>query len=168
VTFNSPAPRPADTDFVDYWKGFDASDDGSQAHSRFVRISAAAHQDLTKIASRWHETARAAIRGARKTSETDFFTTQGHVLANADFIATLVVEAAVHHLDLVAGLDGKPSPTKSALSITTRTLDGLLRHARPDAWDDIEYILKATDREPLTDDDTIALGEASHSLPVFS
>ena len=40
-------------------------------------------------------------------------TTQGHVLIVADFAATLVVEAAVHYLDLIVALPGyNPLQTK--------------------------------------------------------
>ena len=98
VAFNSPAAPPADKDFVTYWEGFQASDDRSRVHERFVRISTAAHQDSKMICSRWIETSTAAIR-ASGTSDTEVVTTQGHLLTFGNFIATLVVEAAIHHLD---------------------------------------------------------------------
>jgi hypothetical protein len=80
----------------------------------------------------------------------------------------LVVEAVVHHLDLVKNLNQRPEPATSALSITTATLDGLLAQPRPNFWDEVTYILEATGREPLSEEDWIALGPAGDSLPVFS
>lgn len=38
-------------------------------------------------------------------------TTQGHVLRTAHFVATLAVEAAVHHLDLTVEVPAAPPPT---------------------------------------------------------
>jgi Mycothiol maleylpyruvate isomerase N-terminal domain len=167
VTFNTPAPGPADTDFVNYWMGFTASDEGSQSHAHFVRMSVAAHRDPMAISARWHETSSAAMIACR-TSGIPLVATQGHVLALEDFIATLVVEAAIHHLDLVTNLEGRPPPAPSALSITTATLDGLMRGPRPPAWDDIAYILKATGREALKDEDRAALEDSADDIPVFS
>jgi uncharacterized protein (TIGR03083 family) len=168
VTFNSPAEGPPSTDFVSYWNGFQAANESARAHARFVRISAAAHPDQKIIASRWHQTARAALRNARSTSEAGFVTTQGHILSIADFIATLVVEATIHHLDLVANLDTPSCPPAAAVGITTATLDGLLQARRPDGWDEITYLLKATGREPLTEQDRVALGDAGNRVPLFS
>ena len=168
VTFSSPVAGPADTNFVDYWRGFVASDEDSRAHAIFVRMSAAAHPDETTTAGRWHLTAPAALRRAGETSGIDFVTTQGYTLTTADFIATLVVEAAVHHLDLVVNLRHKPGPAEPAVSITTRTLDGLLGQSRPEQWDEITYLLKATGRVALDERDRVALGEVSAAFPVFS
>lgn len=168
VTFNSPAEGPANKDFVSYWNGFEAANEDAIAHARFVRISAAAHSDPKTIASRWRETTLAALRNARSTSEVDFVTTQGHILSTPDFIATLVVEATIHHLDLVANLDTPSSPPAAALVITLTTLDGLLQGTRPGGWDEITYLLKATGREPLTQRDRVALGDAGSRLPLFS
>ncbi len=168
VTFASPAEGPPDKDFVSYWQDFTASDDASRAHARFVRISAAAHSDPRAIAARWHETARAAVRSSRTTGEITFVTTQSHVLTTANFIATLVVEATVHHLDLIAGLKHRPSPVAPALSITVATLEGLLGRARPSRWDELTFVLKATGRQPLTEDDRAALAESAARFPLFS
>ncbi|MDT7543702.1 MAG: hypothetical protein QOH48_855 [Actinomycetota bacterium] len=112
-------------------------------------------------------TAGAAIRNSR-TSEVDPVTTQGHVLNAADFIATLVVEATIHHLDLLANLAGKPAPATEAVFLTTATLDGLLDGPRPSHWREETYILKATGRAPLTMEDRTILGGASDRIPVFS
>jgi uncharacterized protein (TIGR03083 family) len=167
VALNSPGSGPVDRDFVTYWEGFVATDEGSRDHARFVRINAASHRDPTTIGSRWVGTAGAAVRNAR-TSEVDPITTQGHVLTAADFIATLVVEATIHHLDLVANLAGKSAPAAEAASLTTATLDGLLNVPQPAHWSGETYILKATGRAPLTVEDRTVLGAASDRIPVFS
>jgi uncharacterized protein (TIGR03083 family) len=163
VTLHSPVPGPPDEDFVSYWRGFSSSDERAQAHARFVRTVAAAHSSPKGIVGRWLETS-AAARDAASAAVAGFVTTQGHVLATADFVATLVVEATVHHLDLV----GAPPPPAAALELTTATLDGLLGAPRPPAWDDVTYLRKATGREALTEEDRAALGAAASSVPVFS
>jgi hypothetical protein len=56
--------------------------------------------------------------------------TQGHVLRAQDLLVTLIVEAGVHHLDLIGSL-GRPGPSATTLAYVRRTLDGLLGHACP-------------------------------------
>ena len=51
--------------------------------------------------------------------------TQGHALNTVDFTATLAVEAAIHHLDMIAQLYGAPPTASGCLSLVRRTLDGL-------------------------------------------
>lgn len=166
VTFNSPSRGPVDRDFVTYWRGFRATDESSRGHARFVRISAAAAAEPSSIGTRWTETAAAAARAARLTSEGELLATQGHTLTTQDFLATLVVEATIHHLDLLANLSGRPSPAATALGITTRTLDGLMERPPP-AWEPETYILKATGRKGLDAADRDALGDLAARFPLF-
>lgn len=88
----------------------------------------------------WADTAPAAVRAAGTADPQGCITTQGHVLRVADFLATLTTEAVLHHLD-----------------------DAV----RPADWDDLTYLLKATGREPLTDRDRVALGEAAGWFPLL-
>src|SRR5437879_4052600 len=111
-TFASPSDAPADRDDVSYWADYaPGGQDGgavhaaeSAVHARYVRIAAAAYPPGT-LAWEWSETAAAACRAARACGH-PAVTTQGHVLIVADFAATLVVEAAVHYLDLIVALPG--------------------------------------------------------------
>jgi hypothetical protein len=86
-----------------------------------------------------------------------------------DFVATLVMEATVHHLDLILELPDAPEPDPEGLQVTARTLDGLFG---PDAWDVIgwdttTYVLKATGRLPLDDRDREMLGDHAARLPLI-
>jgi hypothetical protein len=167
VTFSSPSSGPTTSDWVNYWRSFQADDPDARDHMRFVVISAAAHGDPSTIGWRWRETAGAALRRAREAGVIDFVTTQGHVLATPDFVATLVVEATIHHVDLTKNLSG-PEPAGHAVALTTRTLDGLYDGPRPEGWDDLTYIRKLTGREPLDPSERAVLGGAADRLPVFS
>ena len=94
----------------------------------------------------------AACRAARACPH-EKVATQGHVLRPADFAATLVVEAAVHYLDLTVALPAAPGPDPAALSLVRRVLTGLLGAPLPAAWDDVTAALKGTGRQPLTGQD---------------
>lgn len=103
VTFATPATGTADVDFVSYWAPFRPGAEGYGAHARFVRRAASAYQSPRVIVAQWGETAAAVAYTARALPADAKVATQGHVLAARDFLATLAVEATIHHLDLVAG-----------------------------------------------------------------
>jgi uncharacterized protein (TIGR03083 family) len=170
-TFASPAAGPPDVDDVEYWRAYgpqgDVAPGGAQAaeHARHVRIVAAAYPPGA-LAWEWRETAAAACRAARACPY-EAVTTQGHVLTTADFIATLAVEAAVHYLDLTAGLPDAPPPDAASLALVRRVLDGLLGTPLPGDWDDRTYALKGTGREEVTADDHAVIGALAGRLPLF-
>ena len=170
-TFASPSAEPPDVDDVEYWRSYSPEGEhapGSAeaaAHARHVRIVAAAYPPGA-LAWEWRETAAAACRAARACPH-EAVTTQGHVLATADFMATLAVEAAVHYLDLTAGLPAAPPPDAASLELVRRVLDGLLGTSLPGDWDDLTCALKGTGREPVTAQERSALGALADRLPLF-
>ena len=170
-TFASPSAEPPDVDDVEYWRSYSPEGEhapGSAeaaAHARHVRIVAAAYPPGA-LAWEWRETAAAACRAARACPH-EAVTTQGHVLATADFMATLAVEAAVHYLDLTAGLPAAPPPDAASLALVRRVLDGLLGTSLPGDWDDLTCALKGTGREPVTAQERSALGALADRLPLF-
>jgi uncharacterized protein (TIGR03083 family) len=171
--FATPADGPADLDDVSYWRLYSPragqpdgpGSDEAAAHARYVRISASAYPPGT-LAWDWRETAGAACRAAAACPH-ELVATQGHVLRTADFTATLAVEAAVHFLDLSAGLPAAPPPQPAPLALVRRVLDGLLGRPVPVSWDDRTYALKGTGREPLTGEERRQLGPLADQFPLF-
>jgi hypothetical protein len=170
-TFASPATEPPDRDDVSYWQPFSPGGEippgGAAAaeHARHVRIASSAYGPAELIWE-WTETADAACRAAKACSY-ELVTTQGHVLRTADFLGTLVVEAAVHYLDLTVNLPTAPPPDSLPLRLVRRVLDGLLGGAPPSAWDERACALKGTGRLPLSDADRAYLGPAAARFPLF-
>lgn len=168
IAFASPAVVEPDRDFVTYWQDFPPQPDGDTS---FVRNVATAYRKPGLLVQHWREVSEAAVRAAAVGLATKGhrIETQGHVLRATDFVATLVLEATVHHLDLTVGLPDAPEPDPEGLQVTARTLDGLFG---PEAWDEIgwdttTYILKATGREPLDEADRDMLGPHASRLPLL-
>ena len=113
VTFATPASGEADVDFVSYWAPFRPGAEGYAAHARFVRRVASSYRSDLVIAGLWAETATAAAHAAATLPAEAKVATQGHVLFAGDFLATLAVEATVHHLDLSAGDDSLAGPSRT-------------------------------------------------------
>ena len=167
VTFASPADGPADVDFISYWAPFRPGAEGYAAHARFVRRVASSYRSDLVIAAQWAETAAAATRAAATLPADAKVATQGHVLTAGDFLATLAVEATIHHLDLVAGDESLAGPSTDGLAAVRETLDGILTEPVPVGWADVGYALKATGRAELTAGDRVILGVLADRFPLL-
>jgi hypothetical protein len=88
------------------------------------------------------------------------------VLRAQDLVRTLIVEAAIHHLDLVVALD-RPLPSARPLRVVRETLDGLLGEPLPLSWDDVTYARAGTGRTALSEEDRDALGPLADRFPLF-
>jgi uncharacterized protein (TIGR03083 family) len=171
VAFATPSEAEVDRDFVTYWHDF-PSESEAAADTSFVRTVASAYAEPSrKLVGHWREVSEAAARQASVVlaEKGHKIETQGHVLRAADFVATLVLEATVHHLDLILELPDAAEPDPEGLQVAARTLDGLFG---PEAWDVIgwdttTYVLKATGRLPLTEDDLDMLGPSAARLPLL-
>lgn len=166
VALHTPADGPADTDAVDYWRAWRPPEPGDEEELWSTRIAASVHGGLPGIAGRYAETSAAALVAAGRADPAHLVGTQGRVLTVADFLSTLTVEAAVHHLDLVARLD-HPGPAAGPLAEVRRVLEGLLGAPLHAGWDDATAARRGTGREPLTAEDCVALGPAADDFPLF-
>jgi hypothetical protein len=166
VALATPAAGPADTDAVGYWTAWRPPAPGDEDELWSTRIAASVHGGLPGIAGRYAETAAAVGVAAGRVEPGHLVRTQSRVLTVADLLSTLVVEAAVHHLDLVAHLD-RPGPAGGPLAEVRRVLGGLLGRPLPPGWDDATAARRGTGREPLSDADRAELGASADLFPLF-
>ncbi|MGX6604698.1 maleylpyruvate isomerase N-terminal domain-containing protein [Micromonosporaceae bacterium Da 78-11] len=170
VALATPTTAPVDVDFVSYWHAFPGTGDPAArvAHAQWVRRSAAAFARPNGVVKIWSDTAPAAVRAARAADPDGRLATQGHVFAVADFLAVLVTEAVVHHLDLIDALPGAAEPAPAAAAIAHDTLAGLAAPARfPSSWSRREALLKGTGRLALTTADRQLLGTDADLFPLL-
>ncbi|SOE01116.1 maleylpyruvate isomerase N-terminal domain-containing protein [Blastococcus haudaquaticus] len=166
VALSSPAPGPADTDRVTYWRGWRPPAAGDDEDLRRTRAAASTGLPYADLVRAYSDTTDAVLVSAGRVRPDEPVRTQGHVLAVDDLLSTLVVEAAVHHLDLVAHL-GRPGPGEQPLGEVRRVLEGLLGRPLPTGWDDVTAARRGTGREPLTDADRTELGDDAEAFPLF-
>jgi hypothetical protein len=166
VALASPAPAEPDTDAVSYWSHWRPGTDTAQVSLRMTRVSASVYSGLRPILDSYAEVTEAVVYAATRADPGLPVRTQGHVLTVADLVRTLVVEAAVHHLDLVAAVD-RPLPSAGSLRLVREALDGLLGRPLPLPWDDVTYARAGTGRAAISDDDRAALGDLAGRFPLF-
>ncbi len=166
VALATPADGPATTDAVAYWRSWQPSPEDDDSTAWRTRVRASVTGGLPGLAPLYAETAAAVVVVAGRADPGGLVATQGWVVRVDDLLSTLAVEAAVHHLDLVAHLD-RPGPPPGALAEVRRVLGELLGYPLPAGWDDATAARRGTGREPLTDADRAALGDVAASFPLF-
>lgn len=165
VALATPVDAHPDRDAVSYWVDAPGAADPESRGVRALR-SMASQCGLGYLTSTYAETTAAVCTLARRTPGQAAVATQNHVLRVDDLLATLVVEAAVHHLDAVVELD-RPGPAAAPLAVVRRTLDGLLGRTVPGEWPDADWALVATGRTPPTAEHRSALGADITRLPLL-
>lgn len=149
-----------------YWVDSPSGKDPESRALRATRTMASAWR-LDYLTQTYRETTAAVLTLAESTPPDRLLVTQGHVLQARDLVATLGVEAAVHHLDLVVCLD-RPGPGAAPLALVRRTLDGLLGRPVPVPWDDETWARVGTGRRALHEAERTALGADAARLPLLS
>ena len=191
VALATPTTEPPTTDWVAYWRGYPPGTEDAQRHAAFVRRASAAYADPFVLAGQWEETSEAALRAAATAGLADWagsqllargarqrgaevikpaggrVRTQGWVIAVPDLLATLVVEASLHQLDLTLHLDTAPAAPPAGLTMVRATLEGLLGVPPPREWDDLTCALKGTGRMDLDGGDRVRLGALVERFPLF-
>lgn len=165
VALATPGDAAADRDAVTYWVDAPGAPDPEYRGVRALR-SMASQSSLGYLSSTYAETTTAVRTLARRTPLDATVPTQGHVLRVDDLLSTLVVEAAIHHLDVTVDLEC-PGPAPAVLAVVRVTLDGLLGRPAPSEWADDEWALVATGRLPPTLSHRAALGADLSRLPLL-
>lgn len=167
VATATPAEEPATTDAVGYWRAWHQSSSEADDDRWRTRVTASLAGGIAPLAQAYAETSAAVLVAASRLDPASRVRTQGHVLTLDDLLSTLVVEAAVHSLDLVAELD-RPGPAAGPLAEVRQVLTGLLGGPLPEHWDDATAALRATGRAPLDDHDRAAAPGLADRLPLLS
>ena len=165
VALATPGDAAADRDAVTYWVDAPGAPDPEFRGVRALR-SMASQSSLGYLRSTYAETTTAVRALARRTALDATVPTQGHVVRVDALLTTLVVEAAIHHLDLIVDLE-RPGPAPAALAVVRATLDGLLSRPAPSQWADEEWALVATGRVAPTPAHRAALGADLSRLPLL-
>jgi hypothetical protein len=165
VALHTPVDGVADTDSVSYWRDWGADDD--DLGRRFGRMQSGVYENWSELRDMHAETARAAVHAAGHSDPRAVVGTQGQALAVDDLLSTLVVEAAIHHLDMVVHLPDAAGPTAAPLAEARRVVDTLASSPFPREWADEDVVLLGTGRARPTQEQCEALGAVAGELPLF-
>ncbi len=136
---------PCDHDAASYWASFAADDDDQVPHILWMRRTASAYT-RPEGALRHLDDVAAMLRVALARLPDHPLLFQGKTMTSGDFLATWVVELAVHQLDLG---DEAGHPTPGSLTAVRRTVEAIADVDLPHTWDDEHAALIALGRVPL-------------------
>lgn len=168
IAFTTETDAQPDTNAAEYWqKSFEGAGQ-AEAHARFVRVGAAAFASPSGLAGLYRLTSEAVLRASdRADPSRSVDTTQGHIMTLPDFLVTLTVEAALHHLDLIVDLPDAAGPDPRPLATIRGIFDSLLGGLPPERWDDVTYALKGSGRVPLDAGERGELGALGNRFPLL-
>lgn len=137
---------PPGRDAASYWETFASEpDDDPVPHILWMRRTAAAYNRPSSALRHLRDVvATAHLVLGRMPDHPVLF--QGRTMTSGDFLATWVVELAVHHLDLG---EGAGRPTDGSLHVIRRTVEAIADVDLPAEWSDDEAVLISLGREPL-------------------
>lgn len=111
----------------------------------------AAEIPVGQVAEAFAATSRQAVEDARIRPADELMPSPFGVIALGEYLATRVLEAVVHHIDVRRALDLPPSSTVEAARVTMELLEGLLGEPRPRNFGRNRFILAATGRWQVDD-----------------
>lgn len=164
VAVHNPVHQDADCNEVSYWQDWGSNPEVDELTRRHTRMEAG-HYPWPLLQTMYAEANAAAVRALTAADPDAVVGTQGHALTVESLVSTLVVEATLHHVDLVAHLPDAGAPADSGLAETRRVCEALLDRPLP-GWSDLRVALVSTGRAEPTSDEIVDL--AGTTLPVFS
>jgi hypothetical protein len=141
------APGPPAIDRLGYYP---ADQSGAPVQAQTAAEDAEAVADRA-WAEAFAEAWRASANRAVALGPDAVLRTPRGTMAAREYLATRVLEVAVHHLDLRAALDLPPVNTPEAGRLTMDLLEGLLGRPRPRAMGRTRFVLAATGRLAVDD-----------------
>ncbi|GGG49236.1 maleylpyruvate isomerase [Kocuria dechangensis] len=168
VALHTPTTARPDRDAATYWGDWGGDPATAAEARRWARVSASMFLDWGPVRELHHESARAVVHASEHRPPGGAVRTQGHVLTVEDLLSTLVVEATVHHLDLIRHLGGSTGPSAAGLAETRRVLTELWGREPLEHWSDEHFALVGTGRADLSAEDRAVVGPEAELLPLFS
>jgi hypothetical protein len=134
-----------DHDAASYWASFAEDDDDRVPHIMWMRRTSTAY-NRPEGALRHLDDVAAMLRVALVRMPDHPVLFQGKTMTSGDFLATWVVELAVHQLDLG---EGAGAATPESLQVVRRTVEAVADVDLPETWGDEDAALIALGRVPL-------------------
>lgn len=146
-----PGGREPDVDRVSYWRFTGGTHDPHTREIARHAVEAAAGVEASEWPQRFARAWRAsAARFTEIGPDALVWTVRGPMRA-ADYLATRVLEAVVHHYDVRAALDLPPAATPAAERMVLTDLEALLGERRPRNFGRRRFVLAATGRIEVDD-----------------
>ncbi|WP_017537588.1 maleylpyruvate isomerase N-terminal domain-containing protein [Nocardiopsis halophila] len=165
ITLATPVDGEPTRDAVTYWNVSREPPGGDNPLDALVVRLAAAYDDPRLLKFHLDDVGAAAGRAAGLADGRLCVGTQGQVLTVGHYLEAYVMEATLHHLDLVAGLPGAAGPPAEGLARSRRMLEEIAGASFPASFADADVLLVGTGRREPSGRERAALGALAARLP---
>jgi uncharacterized protein (TIGR03083 family) len=150
------------------WWDYDVDEDKEETLN--ATLEAAFELPPGPLAGAFAAAARGAVEGCRtRLADGDAVLAPGdEPIVLSEYIATRVLEATIHGMDLADAVGRDPQPAASAMGVTGDILRGLLGTDPRPAISDERLAIVGTGRGDLTAAEAAALGGAVRALPLLA
>ncbi|MEV5322820.1 maleylpyruvate isomerase N-terminal domain-containing protein [Nonomuraea sp. N2-4H] len=165
ITLVTPTDQPPTRDAITYWDVTDTPPTGDDPLDKLTVRLAAAYEDPYLLKFHLDDVGSAAGRAAELADPAQRVTTRDEVLTTGDYLSAYVLEWTLHHLDLIAHLQGVPGPPAEGLARSREMLEKIAGAAFPASFSDEAALLVGTGRRAPTASEKDELGELAARLP---
>lgn len=176
ITLATPAETAPTDDALSWWTPtpMPIPPDGHCPYDALIVRMADAYGSAAQVRDSFEHVAAAAGRAALLAHPDLPASARGRTLTVRDYLGALVLEATLHHLDLVAdqrSAEGSAveGPPAESLAAAREMVERRLRLRLPEAWTDADALRIATGRRPATSAERAeldALGPRGQMLPL--
>lgn len=159
ITLATPADTSPTADALSWWTPAPTIPDGRSPHDALLARVADAHDSAAQVREGFEHVAAAADRAAQLAHPDLPVTAGDRTLTVRDLLGGLVLEATLHHLDLIAPLPGAEAPPAEGLAAARELVERRLRIQLPGDWTDAEALRIATGRAEATPAERAALDD---------
>ncbi len=165
ITLATPADTEPTVDSVTYWHLVETPTGEDPLDALIPRL-AAAYGEPRLLKFHFDDVGSAAGRAAGLADPAALVSTRDEVLTVGDYLSAYVLEATLHHLDLIAHLPSTAEPPAETLAAARASLQRIAGTPFPAGLSDRAALLVGTGRRPPTDAETTALGTFAERLPL--
>lgn len=167
ITLATPTRAATTHDAITYWDVKHEPATGEDPLDALIVRLAAAYEEPWLLKHHFEDVGSAAGRAAELVDPDQRVSTQGQVLTAAEYLSVYVLESTLHHLDLIAQLDGVAGPPQSGLALSRTMLERIGHLSFPESLPDEDALLVGTGRRPVTPAEEHLLGDARGRLPLI-
>lgn len=165
ITLATPSDATPTRNAATYWEVAKTPPTGDDPLDALTVRLAAAYQDPALLKFHLDDVGTAAGRAAGMCDPAVPVSTRGQVLTADDYLSAYVMEATLHHLDLVAHLPSAADPPSDGLAYARGLLERIAGRSFPTTMSDEAVLIIGTGRRGASAAEAALLGDVAGSLP---
>ncbi|WP_328492063.1 maleylpyruvate isomerase N-terminal domain-containing protein [Streptomyces sp. NBC_00414] len=165
ITLVTPADTEPTVDAVTYWHLAETPAGEDPLEALIPRL-AAAYGEPKLLKFHFDDVGSAAGRAAGLADPGALVSTRDEVLTVGEYLSVYVLEATLHHLDLIARLPSTTEPPAETLAAARASLESIAGTPFPASFSDRTALLVGTGRRTPTEAERAALGALAERLPL--